>query len=86
MSLILVNYCIVAIGKNDTFEYVSNDVKYLSNSSPEECCMSCYYTNTCVAWYMHRLNKMCTMVMKGTYVAQTSSNFIAGEKPAFKQI
>lgn len=74
-------YCITKIAQNETVEYISNSVKYISNSSPEECCVSCYYHNDCVGWEMHRSNKMCTLVLNGQYIDNVNKNFISGLKP-----
>lgn len=69
------------IGLNETVEYTSTSVKYISNSWPEECCLSCYYNVDCIVWQMHRTNKMCTLVLKGSYVTAVNKNFISGIKP-----
>ena len=82
---ILVKHCILKIKNNEANEYISNNVKYISNSSPEECCISCYYNKSCLAWNMHRQNKMCTLTLslKGNFLSNANKNFISGLKPTF---
>lgn len=81
ISFFAVKYCSNKIAQNEKFEYTSTSVKYISNSNPEECCMSCYYNSECIIWQLHRNNKMCTLVLKGQYINSVNMNFISGVKP-----
>lgn len=66
-------------------EYVSlENNKFLSTSSPEECCMTCYYMEECKAWQYHSRFKMCTQLMGRISPNVTpNSNFVSALKPTF---
>lgn len=79
----LVNHCASKTQESETIEYLSNRKKNIINSSPDECCMSCYYTPDCIAWHMHKLNRICTIIYTGAVARKSNKNLISGLKPQF---
>ena len=80
-----VEYCSDRLSHVQAMEYVSlENNKYLSTSSPEECCMTCYYMASCSAWQYHNRFQMCSQLLGSVSPnAMANSNFVSSLKPVF---
>ncbi|RNA24047.1 hypothetical protein BpHYR1_018127, partial [Brachionus plicatilis] len=80
-SLFLIKHCVAKIKLKENFQYSSNSKREIRNSTPDECCMFCYYNKQCIAWHVHKRSRICVLTLSKGFIKQSNSNFISGMKP-----